>query len=195
MTVVNDAKAALRARAKAKRAQAHAAFPDAGEALARHLLSQDGPLTGIDPPAVISGTWPIRDEIDPRPAMTALLDLGYRLSLPVVETQGTLSFRAWTPNVVLVTRRFGIAEPGEDAASVTPAVLLVPLLAFDRRGARLGYGKGHYDRTLTQLREKGPVRAIGVAYAAQEVDAVPVEDHDVPLDWIVTERERIRCRD
>jgi 5-formyltetrahydrofolate cyclo-ligase len=112
------------------------------------------------------------------------------VALPVVTARGLpLGFRRWRPGDVLVSGAFGLLVPGPSAEPVMPQLVLVPLLAFDRQGGRLGYGAGFYDRTLAVLRAAGPVIAIGVAYADQEVPAVPVEPHDQPLDWIATERE------
>ena len=101
-----------------------------------------------------------------------------------------LAFRLWRPGDALIPERFGTARPtGEERA---PDFLLVPLLAFDRRGGRLGYGAGYYDRTLPLL---APCFAMGCAFAAQEVPAVPMGPYDIPLDAIATEREVIRCPD
>jgi 5-formyltetrahydrofolate cyclo-ligase len=137
---------------------------------------------------VVSGYWPMRDEIDPRPCLTALWTAGCRIALPTVPDDGqALIFREWEPDEELVPGPFGTSEPAAEAEVVYPSLLLVPLLAFDRRGRRLGYGGGYYDRTLAALREWQTVQAIGVAYAGQEIDAVPAGPHDALLNGVVTE--------
>jgi 5-formyltetrahydrofolate cyclo-ligase len=127
----------------------------------------------------------MRSEADPRPAMAAHSG---PLCLPVVAGRGRpLVFRAWMPGAPLVAGGFGAMVPAAEAAELVPEVLIVPMLAFDRQGYRLGYGGGFYDRTLAALRAAGPVRAIGLAFAGQEVAAVPRGPWDVALDLIVTE--------
>jgi 5-formyltetrahydrofolate cyclo-ligase len=141
------------------------------------------------PGAVVSGFWPIGQEIDIRPLMVALHERGHPIVLPVTPKRGNpLTFRLWRPGDELVPERFGTVRPtGEERA---PDVLLVPLLAFDRRGHRLGYGAGFYDRTLARL----PGRfALGCAYAAQEVPEVPAGPYDMRIDAIATERGVIFC--
>ncbi|WP_161556049.1 5-formyltetrahydrofolate cyclo-ligase [Mangrovicoccus ximenensis] len=125
--------------------------------------------------------------------MTAALRLAaHRLCLPVTHGRGhPLSFHLWSPGVALQSAGFGTSAPVE-APEVVPDVLVVPMLAFDGKGGRMGYGAGHYDRTLDKLRALGPVRAYGFAYAAQEFDALPQEPTDQPLDGIVTENGLIR---
>jgi 5-formyltetrahydrofolate cyclo-ligase len=146
--------------------------------------------------ATIAGYWPIGDELDVRPLMERLHVRGCALCLPVVVAKGRpLLFRRWRPGDALVPGGLGIPVPGEGAGEVRPDLLLVPLLAFDRGGHRLGYGAGFYDRTLALLRSDGPVTAVGVGYDAQEVPAVPRDALDQPLDWIVTERRALRIGD
>lgn len=183
---VADAKARLRVRMKAVRAGR--ACEAAALALRDRLLA--GPPL---PDGPVSGYWPLADEIDVRPALAALAAAGRTCALPVVRGRGLpLAFRRWSPGDPLVPRGpFGIAEPGDAAPEVEPRVLLVPLLAFDRRGGRLGYGSGFYDRTLARLRAAGPTLAVGVALSVQEVGAVPCGPHDQRLDRIVTEAETI----
>ncbi|KFE36914.1 5-formyltetrahydrofolate cyclo-ligase [Thioclava atlantica] len=138
---------------------------------------------------VLAGYWPIRTEPDPRPAMEAH---GGPLCLPVVVGQGRpLEFHRWSPGAPMIEGVFGAHVPAQ-AEEVIPEVLIVPLLAFDTRGYRLGYGGGFYDRTLERLRARGPVTAIGFAFAAQEVGEVPTEPTDQPLDLIVTEAGVLR---
>jgi 5-formyltetrahydrofolate cyclo-ligase len=119
---------------------------------------------------------------------------GWTTALPIVVSKNTpLVFRQWAPGEPLVSGIWGIQIPPETALEVQPDVLLVPLLAFDRSGYRLGYGGGFYDRTLEKLRSVKKITAIGLAYSGQEVDAVLRDEHDQQLDWIMTERETIKC--
>jgi 5-formyltetrahydrofolate cyclo-ligase len=168
-------KAALRAAMGSLREGAHAAGQrDACARLARV----------IPPGAVLSGYMPMRAEIDPLPAMAAH---DGPLCLPVVQGRGLpLQFRAWHPGVALVEGPFRAMVPAA-GDWLEPEVLIVPMLAFDRRGYRLGYGGGFYDRTLAALRATGPRLAIGFAFAVQEVEEVPTDATDEPLDMIVTE--------
>jgi 5-formyltetrahydrofolate cyclo-ligase len=158
----------------------------ASRAVADRALALDAVVSA----SRVAGFWPIRTEIDPRPLMLALAARGARLALPVVD-HPLLRFRAWRPGKALVSRGFGLSEPGEDVPEVAPDVFLVPLAAFDRRGGRIGYGKGHYDRALAAARAARSILAIGLAFAVQEVASVPVTAHDEPLDIVVTERETI----
>ena len=134
----------------------------------------------------------MRCEADPRPALHALHARGRALCLPVVVARAApLAFRRWTPETALVPGTFGTLVP-DGTEVVVPCALIVPLLAFDRAGHRLGYGGGFYDRMLAALRAAGPVLAVGLAFAAQGVPQVPCTVDDQPLDVIVTERETIR---
>ena len=173
------AKAGARREAQAARRAAHAAGQ--GDACAR-LLDVLGPHLGRP----LSGYWPMPTEIDPRPALEAAARHG-PVALPVVEGPGRpLAFRRWVPGAALVPGGFGTQVP-ETPEEVVPEVLVVPCLAFTARGERLGYGGGFYDRTLAGLRARGPVTAIGFAFAAQRVEALPTEPTDERLDLIVTE--------
>ena len=175
-------KSALREAAFAARALAHAT----GQGRATdHLLAALAPHRG----KVLAGYMPMRSEIDPLPAMAAW---DGPVCVPVVIARGQpLRFRAWTPGTRMVEGAFGALIP-ESGDWLVPQVLIVPLVAFDARGFRLGYGGGFYDRTLEGLRAAGPVPAIGFAFAAQRVDAVPTEPTDQPLDLIVTEAGLLR---
>jgi 5-formyltetrahydrofolate cyclo-ligase len=139
----------------------------------------------------VGAYWPIRSEVDPRPLMEALLDRGQDVALSQI-LHPHLSFRLWQPGDVLVKGGFGVREPGPDAPEVFPVALLVPLVAFDRQGGRIGYGKGHFDRAIAALEAQHPILTIGLAYAVQEIEQVPVESHDRLLDAIITESELIR---
>lgn len=138
--------------------------------------------------AVLAGYWPIQTEIDPRPAMARHFG---PVGLPVILGPGQpLVFHRWSPGCAMIEGPYGAAVP-DTTEAVVPRVLIVPMLAFDRAGFRLGYGGGFYDRTLEGLRARGPVTAIGFAFAAQEIEEVPVEPTDQRLDMIVTEDEVI----
>jgi 5-formyltetrahydrofolate cyclo-ligase len=137
---------------------------------------------------IVSAYSPIRSEIDPIPLMRTLAARGARLALPAVMARGkSLAFRAWSPNDRLLLGPLGILEPSPAAAEIIPDIILVPLAAFDRLGHRIGYGAGHYDYTLAHLRKVKPITAIGLAFAAQEIKAVPALQHDVALDYVLTE--------
>jgi len=182
------AKADLRRRMREARSRAAEADPDAFARLTANLTASLAPGPG----AVVSAYWPMRGEIDPRPALAALAVRGCRTALPVMQGPAMpLDFKAWELGDPLVDADFGVKEPEPEAESVSPDLLLVPMLAFDRRGMRLGYGGGFYDRTLAQLRGLHAVQAIGIAYAAQEVENVPAGPYDVALDGICTEAEFI----
>ena len=170
-------KTALRARALAARAAL--ALPGAGEALAVHVLAASPPQ-----PSIIAGFWPIGGEIDTRPSLHALHQAGHSILLPVTPRRGeALTFRPWQPGCAMQPGRFGTQHPAT-SDTATPDWLLIPLLAFDAHGHRLGYGGGYYDRTLAGL--PGAFR-LGIGYAAQRVPAVPVGATDIPLHAIATE--------
>ncbi len=153
-----------------------------------HSLALTGYMDALQLPAgaTVAGFWPIRDEIDPRPLMDGLRRAGHSLCLPVV-AQPHLVFRKLDREGDLVPAGFGTMGPGPEAETLRPDVLLMPLAAFDGAGNRIGYGKGHYDTAIAALETDGPILCIGLAFAAQEVDRVPAEAHDKPLDGILTE--------
>ncbi len=173
-----DMKAGAREAAFAARKTAFAAGQgQAAEILADYLAGQGG--------KVLSGYMPMRTEIDPLPAMAAHQGT---VGVPVIIGKGmALRFREWSPGAKMVEGAFNALIP-EEGLWVEPQVLIVPLLAFDARGYRLGYGGGFYDRTLEALRAKGPVLAVGFAFAAQEVAEVPIDATDQRLDAVVTEK-------
>ncbi len=139
---------------------------------------------------IIAGFWPMADEIDVRPLIARLHEDGQGVALPVVVGNAEpLIFRKWEPGLPLDDGGFGTSHPGPEQAEVRPGILLVPLLAFDVPGHRLGWGGGFYDRTIAKLRSHGPVITVGIAYQAQQVDSVPHMETDVPLDWMVTDRD------
>lgn len=135
---------------------------------------------------IVGAFWPIRSEVDPRPLITRLFARGQRVALPKVTPDG-LVFREWKAGEALVRGGFGLSEPRDDLPPLDPTALIVPLAAFDRRGHRIGYGAGYYDQAIARLSRKHPVLTIGVAFSVQEIDEVPAESHDQPLDHLVTE--------
>lgn len=139
--------------------------------------------------SVVSGFWPIKDEIDIRPLMIALHNAGCQLALPVVQGRGRpLLFRAWRPGDPLEQGVFGTLQPSARRETLEPGALIVPMLACDEEGWRLGYGGGFYDRTLLGLRARRPVTAVGVGFDAQRVDCVPHGPDDQRLDWLLTDQ-------
>jgi len=187
---IDETKRALRKEAAARRREAAAADDgSAGARLAERFLE----VIDVPASAPVSGFWPIRTEIDVMPLLRALAARGHPIALPVVAGAAQpLVFRAWREGDTMAEGPWGIREPLDGAPEIAPQVLLVPLLAFDRTGYRLGYGGGFYDRSLAALRGKGAAVAVGAAWAAQEVAAVPRDGRDQPLDWVVTEREALR---
>jgi 5-formyltetrahydrofolate cyclo-ligase len=188
---VNSLKATLRAAALAARD----ALSSEHRAAAAQAIADRGLPIEIVPGVVVAGYSPIRSEIDPTPLLRKLAAQGAQLALPAI-TAGDqpLKFRAWSPSDRLRRGRLGILEPPPDAAELVPDILLIPLAAFDRLGHRIGYGAGHYDRTLAQLREWKAITAIGLAFAAQEVEAVPALLHDAALDYVLTETQMLDFR-
>ena len=179
-------KRALRARMKSWRAGLSAAEQAAaGEALAKHGLG----FLAIRKPdeTIVSAFAPMAEELRVWPLLRRLGGEGFRLCLPVMQGKGQpLLFRAWAQGDAMDSGVWGIAEPTPDKATLEPDIVLVPLLAFDSEGWRLGYGGGFYDRTLRRLREKKDVIAVGLGFDAQQVDAVPHLDYDQRLDWVLT---------
>jgi 5-formyltetrahydrofolate cyclo-ligase len=187
-TSVVEAKARARAHAHGARAKAFVAAPAAGAHVRDRFLSELLPSLNHRDGVIVAGYIPVRDELDPRPLLFAMEERGYPLAAPSVVGRGApLVFRRWDVYASLAPGHFGIPEPPPHAPVVEPDLLLVPLLAFDRRGHRLGYGRGYYDRTLAGLRARRPIIAVGLAFAAQEVLSLPISDDDQRLDWIVTE--------
>lgn len=183
-------KMALRELSKAGRRKAAKARPDAGQHAARNFIGN----IPIPENAIISLYYPLKDELDTEPLAAALVEKGCAIALPVtMSKKEPLIFRRYTPGDALIPGAYGEQTPDESADIVTPTIVVAPLLAFTREGDRLGYGGGYYDRTLAGLREAGAVLAVGYAYGAQEVDAMPLDPLDQRLDWVVTERAAQRC--
>lgn len=151
-------------------------------------LAKDGlEFADLDTPQVISAYAAIGEELDSLPLLERLDSQGHRFALPVVPGKAVpLIFRSWKPGGKLVKAGFGLRVPPESSSEVIPDVLLVPLLAFDERGYRLGYGGGYYDRTLQKLRSERSVTAIGLAFDEQRVEKVPRDHYDQQLDWVLT---------
>jgi 5-formyltetrahydrofolate cyclo-ligase len=184
-----DPKATLRREALARRS---ALRPEARAALGQRLAEEGLRLAHCWRPRVVSAFHSLRDEPDTLPLLTALAAGGFATALPTVVGRGSpLTFRLWRPGEPTRKGAMSISEPLGTAAAVDPDLLFVPLTCFDRRGHRIGYGAGYYDRSLARLRTIKAVHALGVAYGVCEVAAVPYEAHDQMLDAIVTERETI----
>ncbi len=167
---------------------------DARSAAAEAIAARAFPLA-VGPGVIVSGFMPLKSEINPLPLMRKLAGQGARLALPVIAGRGKpLIMRAWDFDDPLDRGQWGIREPKAEAADVEPDIILVPLLAFDRAGQRIGYGAGYYDQTLAQLRARKAVTAVGIAFAAQEVPTVPSTPRDERLDLVLTEREVIDLR-
>jgi len=178
MSALNDAKAQVRRAAFARRKEAHAT----GLGTAAYLSEILAGYRGVP----LAGYMPMRTEIDPLAAMEEAAAYG-PVGVPVILGNGQpLAFHTWEPNCDMIAGEFGAMIP-QNGAVIEPEILIVPLVAFSRAGGRLGYGGGFYDRTLEMLRARRATLAIGFAYAAQEVDDLPLEPTDQPLDMIVTE--------
>ncbi len=192
-TTPDHAKSALRKAARARRdALASAA---AGAALLRHFHAGPGLSLGLPAGAIFSAYIPIGSEIDPRPLIDHLTAAGLVCTLPVVvDKAAPLLFRRWLPGEPLSPGPFGTQQPNRDSPQLAPQLMLLPLLAYDAAGYRLGYGGGYYDRTLRARRAMASVTAVGLAFAGQMVETVPATPADEPLDWVVTEAGARRFR-
>jgi 5-formyltetrahydrofolate cyclo-ligase len=184
-----DPKTALRRDALLRR---RAIEPAARAAFSRRLAEEGLRLARLWRPRIVSAFHPLRDEPDTLPLLTALAAEGFATALPVVVGRGSrLAFRLWRPGDPTRAGAMSIREPLAATPIVDPDLLYVPLACFDRRGHRIGYGAGYYDRTLARLRALKPVHAAGVGYGVCEIAAVPYETHDQSLDAVVTEQETI----
>jgi 5-formyltetrahydrofolate cyclo-ligase len=189
--IIDSLKAQIRRDAAARRD----ALPAAERSAAAATIAARPLPVAVPAGAIVSGFSPLKSEINPVPLMRAFADAGAGLALPVVAGRGKpLIMRSWTFGAPLVAGVWGIREPPPDAAEVFPDILIVPLLAFDRVGHRIGYGAGYYDMTIARLRGIKPVIAVGIAYAAQEIAEIPTTERDARLDFVLTERETIDFR-
>jgi 5-formyltetrahydrofolate cyclo-ligase len=195
-SAITREKAALRARMRAWRD----GLDGAAKVRAAQGIAERGPalvseLRGASAQGVVSGFASLPEELNVWPLLRRLSAAGVPLALPVVARKGQpLVFRAWVPGDTMDKGVWGIPEPKADKAVVEPDILLVPLLAFDAHGRRLGYGGGFYDRTLAGLRAKKTIVAIGLAYDEQRVNAVPHLDYDQRIDWVLTPSGPLRCQ-
>lgn len=182
--IIASSKQALRARMLGMRAKLGR---DERERAAAAITRAGVALPGLSPDAVVAGYVAMRGEIDPAPLMAALAERGHPIGLPVIVRRGApLEFWAWHPDAPLEKGLHGVPVPAPGAAKLVPDILLVPLVAFDREGHRLGLGAGYYDRTLADLRAHRGITTVGVAFDEQEVEAVPREANDQRLDWMLT---------
>jgi 5-formyltetrahydrofolate cyclo-ligase len=182
-----EAKRRAREQARLRRDAAHAALAKTAPALIASHFFRSIPLAAG---SCVAGYAPIGSEPDPTFLLGQLAGRGHPCVLPRVALRNRpLVFNLWQPGDELVPGDHGTREPRSGAPERRPDVVLVPLLAFDGEGRRLGYGGGYYDRTFEQLRRAGgQVLAVGVAFSAQEAQDLPEEEFDARLDWIVTEK-------
>jgi 5-formyltetrahydrofolate cyclo-ligase len=185
-------KAELRKQVFARRRAAHAADISANGEASRAAMDHFLAARLHTGAKIISGYRPIRSEIDPTPLMEVLHSSGHRLCVPVIQGRGlALKFREWGPGTEMIEGEFGAFVPAT-GDWLEPHLLIAPLVAFDAAGGRLGYGGGFYDRSLQGLRARQRTLAVGFAYSAQQVEAVPRDPTDQPLDAIVTEQGMVR---
>jgi 5-formyltetrahydrofolate cyclo-ligase len=191
MEPVLDTKKRLRAEATLARARA---FAHHGSAAAEEVAAHGLAFAGIASTGIVAGFSAIGEEINPLRLLARLAGEGHGLCLPEVPGKGLpLLFRLWAPGDATRAAVWGIREPLPSAPLLEPDVLLVPLLAFDGEGNRLGYGGGFYDRTIARLRALKPVVTIGLAFDEQRVDAVPHAGYDQRLEWVLTPKGPVRC--
>lgn len=183
--VIATEKRKLREEMQRKRmAIPHAAMVSASQSVARHFA--DHPILAFAPS--FAGYRAMRGELDVMELFKQMARFERATALPCVTPEKTLIYRSWSLGDSLVRHTLGMEEPSSDAAEITPEIILVPLLAFDGEGYRLGYGAGYYDRTMQSLREcENPPLFIGVGFTNQEIEQVPTEENDQPLDGILTE--------
>ncbi len=186
---VVEIKTILRHAALVARAKLTSKFQES----AANSLKKYFPYLGLETGQVCSGYWPIRNEIDPRALIEEMKLRGHPCALPVV-VGDKIVFREFKDANLLVKAGFGTLGPDDSVAEILPDLLLVPLAAYDRFGGRIGYGRGYYDKAITKLKAEKPIRSVGVAYSVQEVEKVPMENHDQFLDLIVTEQGLVTCK-
>ncbi len=193
-----DQKPLLRNEMKRRRAAFAQSSPLAGDVLAEIALEHlDERREWPDKDAIIGGYWPIQSEINPFPLLQIFEERGYALALPCLVPEGEgyrMIFRRFSLGDDLVSGPFDIHQPADEADEIAPDIVLMPLLAFDEQGWRLGYGGGYYDRVLARLRAQKDVKGYGVAFSGQQLAEIPFEVHDQPLDGIFTEQGVIQVR-
>jgi 5-formyltetrahydrofolate cyclo-ligase len=183
---LRNAKRNLRMAMRARRREIPGDTRDAALKLRDNFLEK----ISLPPNSIVAAYKAHDGEIDPAPLAAALREQGHRIVLPVIVGRALgLIFRSYDEGDAFITGPMGIAEPSADKQQLDPDVVLVPLLAFDRRGYRLGYGGGYFDRTLAALRQTKTVLAIGIAYSCQEAAEVPIGPHDARLDHIITDKD------
>lgn len=164
---------------------------DTGKAILQNLLSAQ--IMASD--AIVGGYWPVKSEVDVRSLMSYFYEHDNICALPVVQaSKMPLLFRQWRPGNLLVSGIYNILTPDDDASLIIPTVLFVPVVGFDSQGNRLGHGEGYYDRTLEKLRENNPIIAIGMAFDCQQVDSIPRQRHDQPMNYIITPTQVIEIK-
>lgn len=193
--ILAAAKTALRLEARARRKALMIEHPEADWMAADHAPAMLAALKRTRP-GVLAIYKALGAELDPRPLADTLARAGWTITLPAVVAEAApLVFRAWTPGQPLVHDLAGLPAPSAAAEEISPDLVMVPLLAFDAGGGRLGQGGGHYDRTLEAMRNRpSPPSFVGMAYSGQQVAALPREPHDQPLDGILTEAGYIGVR-
>ncbi|HEU4659257.1 MAG TPA: 5-formyltetrahydrofolate cyclo-ligase [Pseudolabrys sp.] len=190
-TTVSDQKAQLRAEALARR---DALPAEQRSAAAEAIAARTFPVV-VPRGAIVSGFMPLKTEINPLPLMRKLADTGAKLALPAIAGRGKpLVMRAYAFGDEFARGQWGIREPKPEKAEVFPDIMIVPLACFDRKGHRIGYGAGYYDMTIHRMRSMKKVIAVGLAFAVQEIPAVPATERDERLDLVLTEREVIDLR-
>ena len=192
VTRIDQAKRALSKKMRVDRTRVHRQI---GRKVARSITNQLKIARNlgleIGSGTVVSGYWPVKDELDTRILMKSLYEEKVLCALPIMQRRHmALSFRQWKPGDILQEMSFGVSEPTLDKPILVPNIIFLPLLAVDLEGNRLGYGGGYYDLTLLQLRDRPEHRliAVGLAYEAQLIPCVPNDQSDAKIDWLVTER-------
>ena len=190
-----DEIAALKKELRAEQVRLRDALPAAERQAAAQAIADRPFPVSFAPGTIISGFSALKSEINPVPLMRRLAEAGAQLALPIVVGRGkSLIFRAWSFGDPFRAGVWGIREPLPEAPEVDPDILLVPMLAFDRAGQRIGYGAGYYDMSIARLRAVKRVVAVGIAFAAQEIPHVPATPRDARLDLVVTEHEVVDFR-
>ncbi len=185
-------KESLRTLARAAR---DGMIPTARAAASARIADRAMAIVAAERPGTIAAYLPIKSEVDSRRIIERAEAQAIVVALPAVDDPITMVFRRYRSGDPLAAGGFGTLAPTRDQPMIKPDLIIVPLVAFDRAGGRLGHGRGFYDRALAALRGRGVLPGlVGVGFAVQEVPSIPTEPHDVPLDWIVTENETLDLR-